>query len=98
MPYIAPERRPLHDDAIAVLTAKLDAGTPGGDINYIITRLLSHWIRKRGLSYAVLADAVGVMETAKFELYRRVAGPYEDRKMENNGDVYGDLLADSAPR
>lgn len=98
MPYIAPGRRPLYDDSIAALAAKLEAGTPGGDINYIITRLLIHWIRKRGLSYSVLADAVGVLETAKLELYRRVAGPYEDRKIEENGDVYGDLPADSVPR
>ena len=98
MPYIAPERRPLYDDAIAALAAKLDSDTPGGDLNYIITRLLAHWIRRRGLSYAVLAEAVGVLETAKLELYRRIAGPYEDRKIEENGDVYGDPPADSAPR
>jgi len=97
MPYISQQRRPLYDEAIAALAAKLDAGTPGGDINYIITRLLVHWIRKRGLSYAVLADAVGVMETAKLELYRRVAGPYEDHKIEENGDVYGDLSIGLAP-
>jgi hypothetical protein len=98
MPYISQERRPLYDDAITALADTIDSGTPGGDINYIITRLLVDWIRKRGLSYAVLADAIGVMETAKLELYRRVAGPYEDRKIEENGDVYGDLSVDSAPR
>lgn len=98
MPYISQQRRPLYDEAIAALAAKFDADTPGGDINYIITRLLVHWIRKRGLSYAVLADAVGVMETAKLELYRRVAEPYEDRKIEENGDVYDDLSTDSPRR
>ncbi|MGD8868388.1 MAG: hypothetical protein PVI01_12175 [Gemmatimonadales bacterium] len=98
MPYISQERRPLYDDVITALADAIDSGTPGGDINYIITRLLIDWIRKRGVSYAVLADAIGVMETAKLELYRRVAGPYEDRKIEENGDVYGDLSVDSAAR
>lgn len=98
MPYISQERRPLYDDAITALAATIDSGTPGGDINYIVTRLLADWIRKRGLSYAVLADAVGVMETAKLELYRRVAVPYEECKIEENGDVYGDLPTDSTPR
>lgn len=98
MPYIAQERRRRYEEAIAALGAAIDVETPGGDINYIITRLLIGWMRKRGLSYAVLADAVGVMETAKLELYRRVAGPYEDRKIEENGDVYGELVADSVSR
>jgi len=31
---------------------------------------------------------VGVLECAKMELYRRVAAPYEDKKKEENGDVY----------
>lgn len=97
MPYIAQQRRPLYDEAIAALAAAIDSSTPGGDINYIVTRLLVDWIGKRGLSYAVLAEAVGVMETAKLELYRRAAAPYEDRKIEENGDVY-DRPAHSPPR
>lgn len=98
MPYIAQDRRPRYDQAMAALMAAIDSGTPGGDINYIVSRLLVHWIRERGVSYSALADAIGVVETAKLELYRRVAAPYEDRKMEENGDVYGDLVADSASR
>ena len=52
---------------------------------------MAAWIEKRGLDYAALAEAVGVIETAKLELYRRVAAPYEDDKIVENGDVYGDL-------
>lgn len=98
MPYIAQERRPRYDEAIAALATAIDAETPGGDINYIVTRLVAYWISVRGLSYAVLADAVGVMETAKLELYRRIVVPYEDRKIEESGDVYDDLPDDSAGR
>lgn len=31
---------------------------------------------------------LGVLECVKLELYRRVAAPYEDRKIEENGDVF----------
>ena len=33
-------------------------------------------------------NLVGVLECAKLELYRRLAAPYEDLKIEDNGDVY----------
>jgi hypothetical protein len=88
MPYIAPKRRALYDDNIAALAATLSKETPGGDLNYIVTRLFVDWLEKRGLGYAAIAEAVGVLETAKQEFYRRVAAPYEDRKIAENGDVY----------
>ena len=88
MPYITPERRSIYDQQLARLRSTLDADTPGGDINYIITSLVLDWLEKRGLSYAAIAEAVGVFETAKLEFYRRVASPYEDRKIEENGDVF----------
>jgi len=31
---------------------------------------------------------IGALECAKLELYRRVAAPYEDDKIAENGDVY----------
>jgi hypothetical protein len=33
-------------------------------------------------------DAVGAIECCKLEFYRRVAVPYEERKIKTNGDVY----------
>ncbi len=88
MPYIRRERRALYDEALAALGASITAESPDGDLNYIITRLLDDWLSKRGLSYATIADVVGVLETAKLEFYRRVAAPYEDEKIRANGDVY----------
>ena len=37
-----------------------------------------------------LIPLIGVLECAKLELYRRVAAPYEDDKIDENGDVYQD--------
>ncbi len=81
MPYI---------DRIA--RERLDAGgspeTPG-ELNYAITRLLDDYLVDRGgIRYTHLNEVVGVLECAKMELYRRLAAPYEDRKIEEAGDVY----------
>jgi len=43
---------------------------------------------EKGLSYTFINDCVGALEGAKLELYRRVASPYEDKKIAENGDVY----------
>lgn len=81
MPYIPqPDRDRLAAGAIPV--------TPG-ELNYCITRLVDGWITRTGLSYTTLNAAIGALECAKLELYRRRAGPYEDAKREANGDVYG---------
>jgi hypothetical protein len=91
MPYIVKENRALYDAALAGLAESISDATPDGDLNYIVTRILSDWLQKRGLSYTALADVVTVLETAKLEFYRRIAAPYEDGKAALNGDVYGEL-------
>jgi hypothetical protein len=92
MPYISSSRRALYDERLDALNDTIDDRTPGGDLNYIVTSVLTAWIQRRGLNYDALSEAVGVVETAKLELYRRVAAPYEDRKMAESGDVYDDLV------
>lgn len=94
MPYIDREARKAYDADIAGLLESIGAHTPAGDMNYLITRLLSAWLEMRGVSYASLADVVKVLETAKLEFYRRVVAPYENRKIEENGDVYGETAQD----
>ena len=39
--------------------------------------------------YSKINALIGVLECAKLELYRRVAAPYENDKIDENGDVYG---------
>ena len=43
---------------------------------------------QKGLNYQTCNDVMGALEGAKAEFYRRVVGPYEDQKIEENGDVY----------
>ena len=90
MPYIKPERRKKLDPAIKVVEAALLLHNPdptaiAGDLNYIITSLLMDTLR---VSYSSMALWIGVLETAKLELYRRVIAEYEDEKCSQNGDVY----------
>lgn len=57
-----------------------------GELNYIVTSLLHAWLGKAP-SYADYNAAIGVLECAKLELYRRQVAAYEDRKIAENGDV-----------
>lgn len=58
-----------------------------GNLNYTITRICSSLLNKP--SYSKVAVVTGVLENVKQEFYRRVASPYEDKKIEENGDVKG---------
>lgn len=83
MPYIKKERRDDLDEDITALASKLHSP---GEMNYAITRL----IQASGTidCYTDIAVITGVLENVKQEFYRRAAAPYEDSKMEENGDVY----------
>lgn len=59
-----------------------------GELNFQITRLCDDFIKYLGGGYSSINAAIGVLECAKLELYRRVAAPYEDQKCKENGDVY----------
>jgi len=80
MPYIRKEMRDSIDNGHDPINS--------GELNYLITRNLDAYIAKHGLAYDTLNSIVGVLECAKMELYRRVAAPYEDSKLRDNGDVY----------
>jgi hypothetical protein len=79
VPYIEKNRR------IAIACGQ-HAATPG-ELNYKITREVHDYIRHNGESYATYNAALGALEAAKLELYRRFVAPYEDTKIHQNGDV-----------
>lgn len=78
MPYIKQEERPF----------AFDEGTTPGELNYSFSCMAQAYINRKGLSYQTINDIVGALEGAKLEFYRRVAVPYEDKKIVENGDVY----------
>ena len=89
MPYIPKDLRGRLDGAIDQLLARMaEEGLAGpGVVNYVITRIVAGASLRGGTSYAKINEAVGVLECAKLEFYRRLAGPYEDKKIDDNGDV-----------
>lgn len=56
-----------------------------GDINYTFSRVLGGLMGQ--ISYSKVALITGVLENIKQEFYRRVASPYEDKKIAENGDI-----------
>ena len=82
MPYIKQEMRDQFNDGLITLPSN------EGEMNYVITDLLDDFLSAYGLNYANVNALVGVLECAKLELYRRIAAPYEDEKIKENGDVY----------
>lgn len=82
MPYIDAESR-FHMDAHDTMISP-------GELNYNITRLLNDYVKDKGmgLDYQSINDCLGALEGAKMEFYRRIVVPYEEKKMEENGDVY----------
>lgn len=90
MPYIAEDLRksinPIIEDLINTIT-KLElnnAGSRAGVLNYTITYLIKALYNTK---YSEINEAIGMLECVKQEYYRRIANPYEDLKVIENGDV-----------
>lgn len=81
MPYIDEVRR------VKLLQFK-DQPQNAGELNFLITNLISNYISFKGEKYQHYNDIIGALEGAKMELYRRKIAPYEDKKIKENGDVY----------
>lgn len=80
MPYIPQNRRTELYEKPLPETA--------GELNFLITVLVDDFINHKGKNYQTLNEAIGALECAKQELYRRIAAPYEDEKIKENGEVY----------
>lgn len=87
MPYIKQVRR---DDLDKIWSPFFSIeGITSGELNYLITSLVKSYLYSKGSpSYEMYNNAIGALENAKLELYRRSVAPYEDTKIKENGDVY----------
>ena len=82
MPYIEHSRRKemLDNDYC-------EGPKTAGELNYWLTLTIKDYWENTG-NYQGINDIVGALEGAKMEFYRRIAVPYEDKKIAENGDVY----------
>jgi hypothetical protein len=101
MPYIKEENRTNLDNCINEMVVCLKTNISNneqnrsisnqefleicGDINYVFSRILGSIMGE--VSYSKIAMITGVLENIKQEFYRRVAEPYEDKKIVENGDI-----------
>jgi len=85
MPYITQEKRKDLDGVIKVSHDPANAG----ELNYNITKLVHTYILENPnkLNYDIINEVIGVLECAKLEMYRMIAGPYEDKKKNLNGNI-----------
>lgn len=58
-----------------------------GDLNFTICHLTGNLILRSGISYEKISNWINGVENAGVELTRRILFPYEDTKIEENGDV-----------
>ena len=99
MPYIKKNNRSGLDLCIEQLINRIRVNAPenkekltnedflsiAGDINYCVSRICASLMGE--VSYGKIVVATGVLENIKQELYRRIAEPYENLKIAENGDI-----------
>jgi len=89
-PYIKRSARQGVDDRGVAQTA--------GELNYAITQLIIAYVDEHKLSYQTICDVSGATRGALTEFNRRVAAPYEDDKIFDNGDVYPPRMTQQRPK
>lgn len=83
MPYIKNSDRNNLDSHLMKMEI-----TSAGNLNYCLTKLVQCFLGDNP-RYDNYNSAIGALECCKLELYRRMIAPYEDKKIQENGDVYG---------
>jgi len=84
MPYILKDHRVVFDEPIANIAKEIKSV---GELNYCITTLIHNYTKNHIMRYGMLNDCLGVLDAVAREYYRKVVAPYEDKKIEENGDI-----------
>lgn len=93
MPYINERRREWLDPFISNLSAEM---LTHGELNYCVTRLAVLFLaplvaQGKKVGYGELSAVRAVLQDAADEFYREPVADYEDKKMQESGDVYAEL-------
>lgn len=79
MPYIHKEFRKDIDDG--------DIPVSVGELTYLFYSKALEYLEYHAKNFSTLSSIVAAFECAKLEFYRRHIAPYEDEKIQENGDV-----------
>lgn len=80
MPYISSKQKEALEAGASI--------TGPGELNYLLSKTLKRYWKNSPQNYQAINDIVGAVEGAKLEFVRRIVNPYEDKKIQENGDVY----------
>lgn len=58
-----------------------------GELQYVIAVMIKDFMLRKGLKYQNCNDVMGALTGAQLEFYRRTVAPYEDLKINENGDI-----------
>jgi hypothetical protein len=84
MPYITKDRRNKFDRELEILASNIETS---GELNYCISKLLHLLVKKQSLRYDTINSLMGTLDCVSKEFYRKVAVPYEEKKILENGDL-----------
>lgn len=80
MPYIKKERRKELEHIVELLKDI----SPNGEINYLLFTYCKRYVTP---SYNNYKELIGELHCSISEIERRFLHPYEDKKIQENGDV-----------
>lgn len=88
MPYIPQPARDQLNSSLPQVGEWLPSNA--GELTYVITRTIVDYLVNDGapVRFQKFSDVAGALHYAQTELDRRMQFPYEDRKRQENGDVY----------
>ena len=86
MPYTKKEDREKFEPALSELRKLMGDGITKGDLTYLVYALGLEYFKGK-VSYTNISTAISSLIDAAEELRRRHLNPYEDKKIEENGDV-----------
>jgi len=84
MPYIEDKMKKEMADSINDLSMWIQSK---GDLNYVICELVGRFILDDDLTYTKISEKIDAVHDAEAELRRRILVPYEELKIDENGDV-----------
>ena len=87
MPYTTHVARRKLSEITKAIATELGSQTTKGDLNFLLSTLVGEYVLAKGLSYDSINDVMGALVGCLLEFYRRVAVPYEKKKIEMNGDT-----------